>query len=814
MMKMMNNVNIDNFGDIDMKEYTSNYEKLCSLYNFIKGEICINSKNSNKKVSVFAEMSKNFAGIRKRKFDKYLYLNLWKKYSNSLRRKIILCCMLQSHVEKELVNIQIRFNEGGEFTLDEEISIIKLLNQIKTTINIVKIAGKKEVNCGTNSQYNSIANYKNNYYSIKGTETNIYTSIAKSIVKEKYSNFDDVKNKLDKTKVNLNREQSLIRVFTEKENTFIKKKKEENIEKTLKLKRAFTFNDFKMPENVKILFSQKIPDSGNFVDSYFPPETCSLMPLDEDGNVILPKDIEMQEISDWVDIKWKKPEEIFHSQNFQVFIDKIEANDILQGNIGNCYFLAAIASLCELDEKLITNKFLFHNRSTIGCYGIYLRIAGIWKLVLLDDYFPAVRCYRRYELAFARSNGSELWVILFEKAWAKLCGNYLNTIAGLSYEVFDCITNSFTEKIILSFLSKDKIWEKLIDGQNMMFVMSAGSGKKENEGIVSGHAYSILYVKELKEIGLKIMKLRNPYGEVEWTGDWSDDSDLWTKELREELKVNSEDDGIFWISFDDFIKYFEILNICKIHKDYKNYEIHIKKKEVFSPVLIEMNLSEDSHVYIQIHQRNKRFRLKDNSFPEQVIINLILLDENYNFVDSIYSKNNVECIERRMSKGKNYLITDINYRFIKDTKIHGYAVSTYSENSCQLIKYENCNADKIVRKAYLNYTLNTTTPVTSKKYGNGVKFYKRTSPKIPGILFVFENDSEKEFVTNLKFKDNFNCGIYDFETHLISLDQVFNQTLKSYSTQIAFIKYIDNDFDITYIENKIEGVFFPLNLKE
>ncbi len=168
-----------------MKEYTSNYEKLCSLYNFIKGEICINSKNSNKKVSVFAEMSKNFAGIRKRKFDKYLYLNLWKKYSNSLRRKIILCCMLQSHVEKELVNIQIRFNEGGEFTLDEEISIIKLLNQIKTTINIVKIAGKKEVNCGTNSQYNSIANYKNNYYSIKGTETNIYTSIAKSIVKEK-----------------------------------------------------------------------------------------------------------------------------------------------------------------------------------------------------------------------------------------------------------------------------------------------------------------------------------------------------------------------------------------------------------------------------------------------------------------------------------------------------------------------------------------------------------------------------------------------------------------------------------------------------
>ena len=54
----------------------------------------------------------------------------------------------------------------------------------------------------------------------------------------------------------------------------------------------------------------------------------------------------------------------------------------------------------------------------------------------------------------------------------------------------------------------------------------------------------------------KLIKLRNPWGDFEWTGDWSDQSANWTPELKSELNFTDEDDGMFWMSFVDFCHYF------------------------------------------------------------------------------------------------------------------------------------------------------------------------------------------------------------------------------------------------------------------
>ena len=43
--------------------------------------------------------------------------------------------------------------------------------------------------------------------------------------------------------------------------------------------------------------------------------------------------------------------------------------------------------------------------------------------------------------------------------------------------------------------------------------------------------------------GVKLLKLRNPWGEGEWTGAWSDKWKGWTPELKTELKVVDSDDG-------------------------------------------------------------------------------------------------------------------------------------------------------------------------------------------------------------------------------------------------------------------------------
>jgi hypothetical protein len=96
----------------------------------------------------------------------------------------------------------------------------------------------------------------------------------------------------------------------------------------------------------------------------------------------------------------------------------------------------------------------------------------------------------------------------------------------------------------------------------------------EKEGLVAGHAYSIISALEVTERvnGLpkpggktfKLLKLRNPWGSFEWKGEWSDKSKTWKKHPSIAKQVNfvSADDGFFWMSFDDFKKTFTRINIC------------------------------------------------------------------------------------------------------------------------------------------------------------------------------------------------------------------------------------------------------------
>jgi len=62
--------------------------------------------------------------------------------------------------------------------------------------------------------------------------------------------------------------------------------------------------------------------------------------------------------------------------------------------------------------------------------------------------------------------------------------------------------------------------------------------------------------------------LRNPWGNGEWTGAWSDKSSLWTPYWKTQLKVKPNDDGLFWMSLKDFKAYYANINICHYNDDF------------------------------------------------------------------------------------------------------------------------------------------------------------------------------------------------------------------------------------------------------
>jgi hypothetical protein len=74
----------------------------------------------------------------------------------------------------------------------------------------------------------------------------------------------------------------------------------------------------------------------------------------------------------------------------------------------------------------------------------------------------------------------------------------------------------------------------------------------------------------------KLINIRNIWGYFEWDGAWSRRSAFWTPDIKEILNPKlDEDDGSFWMNYEDFIKHFSAVNVCKTKS---MNEIRIKGK--------------------------------------------------------------------------------------------------------------------------------------------------------------------------------------------------------------------------------------------
>ena len=133
-----------------------------------------------------------------------------------------------------------------------------------------------------------------------------------------------------------------------------------------------------------------------------------------------PTAISLGDIPEIKEHKWKRLSEIVTDP--VLFDGRIEPQDILQGALGDCYFLSAVAALAEKEERII-QIFGDQPGKANGIYKVTLRINGIIEEIIVDDYVPVNKAGQPI---FCQPNKNEIWVPLFEKAWAKANGSYAN----------------------------------------------------------------------------------------------------------------------------------------------------------------------------------------------------------------------------------------------------------------------------------------------------------------------------------------------------------------------------------------------------
>lgn len=71
----------------------------------------------------------------------------------------------------------------------------------------------------------------------------------------------------------------------------------------------------------------------------------------------------------------------------------IHADDVSQGRLGNCYYLAALACCAAQDNDTLIRDILVEEGEDVGLYGVKFFLNGKWVTTVVDSLIPCTQSW-------------------------------------------------------------------------------------------------------------------------------------------------------------------------------------------------------------------------------------------------------------------------------------------------------------------------------------------------------------------------------------------------------------------------------------
>jgi hypothetical protein len=179
-----------------------------------------------------------------------------------------------------------------------------------------------------------------------------------------------------------------------------------------------------------------------------------------------------------------------------LFVGGPSPQDVFQGRINDCYFLAALAAVAQNDPQAIRNMFTDNGD---GTYAVRFFRNGVANYVTVDSSLPNLTGTNVYADFGGRTDGTaaELWVALAEKAYAQINESGwigqdgTNTYAGIAEGYGDIALQQITGR------PATFTWIIATSADRLLAALNAGrptildSRPQPGNGVVGSHAYAL-----------------------------------------------------------------------------------------------------------------------------------------------------------------------------------------------------------------------------------------------------------------------------------------------------------------------------------
>jgi len=330
------------------------------------------------------------------------------------------------------------------------------------------------------------------------------------------------------------------------------------------------------------------------------------------------------------DIIWLRPSEfsssyVKRSDPLVLFDGEKGSGDLIgssEETFDDKFFMGALSAIASHPDDFVETLFVDDTDEglDVGRLTVQFYRFGTWIKITIDTLIP---CDSKSRIPiFGRSlRGNEVWVVLLEKAYAKLQGSYARmcngntTIEDVLVELTGgtCRRVSMEQKKSIKKGNDDdeeeedddekkesrlsEIWDTIsrhVESDSVVSCTKKSSSDSSEKSLfesspdevvgdelLGNRTYSVIYVKEIED--RRFLKIRNPYPKASWKGDWSASSEMWD-EYPETTQAmiddeycefsREEDDGTFWILLDDFAEIFQDLHILRVYSsEYNQYLI-------------------------------------------------------------------------------------------------------------------------------------------------------------------------------------------------------------------------------------------------